>query len=152
MSIPGICLRAGQRAKGGLRALSIHHSQRSQAPVFRPQSIVGQGFSWGNAVLRSVLVVNDSPLIRHAICELFTRDGEFNVCGEAENGHEAIKKAKHLHQDLIVTDLSMSVMNGLEETRLLKKVMPAVPVITYSSCIDLFVERGPAGRSLCGGL
>ena len=92
-------------------------------------------------MLRSVLVVDDSPFIRHKICELFTRDGEFNVCGEAENGREALNKAKQLHPDLIVTDLSMPVMNGLEETRLLKRVMPDVPVIIYSSYIDLFVEK-----------
>jgi DNA-binding NarL/FixJ family response regulator len=92
-------------------------------------------------VRRSVLVVDDNPLIRRAICELFTRDGDFDVCGEAENGHVAIRKAKQLHPDLIVTDLSMPVMNGLEETRLLKKVMPDVRVIIYSSYIDLFVEK-----------
>jgi DNA-binding NarL/FixJ family response regulator len=92
-------------------------------------------------VLRSVLVVDDSSFIRQKICELFTRDGEFNVCGEAENGREAIKNTKQLHPDLIITDLSMPVMNGLEETRLLKQILPTVPVIIYSSYIDLFLER-----------
>jgi CheY-like chemotaxis protein len=42
---------------------------------------------------------------------------------------------------LIVTDLSMPLMNGLEETRILKKLMPAVPVILYSAHIDSFVEK-----------
>ena len=42
---------------------------------------------------------------------------------------------------LIVTDLSMPVMNGLEETRELKKLMPAVPIILYSAHMDRFVEK-----------
>jgi CheY-like chemotaxis protein len=74
--------------------------------------------------LRSVLVVDDNPIVRRRLCELFTREGDFNICGEAENGREAIEKAQLLRPDLIVTDLSMPVMNGLEETRVLKKLMP----------------------------
>jgi len=87
--------------------------------------------------VRSVLVVDDNPAVRRAICELFTREGDFEVCGEAENGREAIEKAQQLQPALIVTDLSMPLMNGLEETRILKKLMPAVPVIIYS------VHTGP---------
>jgi len=87
--------------------------------------------------VRSVLVVDDNPAVRRAICELFTREGDFEVCGEAENGLEAIEKAQQLQPALIVTDLSMPLMNGLEETRILKKLMPVVPVIVYS------VHTGP---------
>lgn len=46
-----------------------------------------------------------------------------------------------MHPDLIVTDLSMPVMNGLEETRALKKLMPLVPVITFTAHSDPFVEK-----------
>jgi DNA-binding NarL/FixJ family response regulator len=87
--------------------------------------------------VRSVLVVDDNPAVRRAICELFTREGDFEVCGEAENGREAIEKAQQLQPALIVTDLSMPLMNGLEETRIVKNLMPAVPVIIYS------VHTGP---------
>jgi len=87
------------------------------------------------------MIVDDNPAVRKALRELFMREEDFDVCGEAENGQEAIEKAQHLHPDLIVTDLSMPVMNGLEEARLLKKLMPAVPVIIYSAHADLFVEK-----------
>jgi DNA-binding NarL/FixJ family response regulator len=83
--------------------------------------------------VRSVLVVDDSPAVRKAVCELLTRERKFEVCGEAENGSEAIEKAQRLRPALIVTDLSMPVMNGLEETRVLKKLMPALPVIIYTA-------------------
>jgi DNA-binding NarL/FixJ family response regulator len=87
--------------------------------------------------VRSVLVVDDNPAVRRAICELFTREEDFEVCGDAENGREAIEKAQQLQPALIVTDLSMPLMNGLEETRIVKNLMPAVPVIIYS------VHTGP---------
>ena len=90
---------------------------------------------------RSVLVVDDNPAIRQALCELFTREGDFEVCGEAENGRDAIDKAQLLQPALIVTDFSMPLMNGLEETRILKKLMPSVPVIIYTAHSDPFVNK-----------
>jgi two-component system, NarL family, response regulator YdfI len=92
-------------------------------------------------MVRSVLIVDDNPVVRRALCELFTREGDFDVCGEAENGREAVEVAGELHPDLIVTDLSMPVMNGLEEARLLKQLMPTVPVIIYTAHSDPFVEK-----------
>lgn len=89
----------------------------------------------------SVLIVDDSPAIRRVMCELFAREGDFEVCGEAENGQRAIEMAQQFKPALIVTDLSMPVMNGLEETKILRKLMPEIPVILYSAHIDAFVEK-----------
>jgi len=91
--------------------------------------------------LWSVLIVDDSPTIRKVVCELFTRAGDFEVCGEAENGQQAIEKALDLKPALIVTDLSMPVMNGLVATRILKRLIPEVPIILYSAHIDGYVEK-----------
>jgi DNA-binding NarL/FixJ family response regulator len=91
--------------------------------------------------VRSVLVVDDNPVIRQIVCELFTRDGDFEVCGQAENGLEAVEKARRLRPALIVTDLAMPLMNGLEETRILKELMPGVPVIIYTAHSDSFVDK-----------
>lgn len=90
---------------------------------------------------RSVLIVDDSPAIRKALCEFFTLQGDFEVCGEAENGREAIERAQLLQPALIVTDLAMPLMNGLQETRILKKLMPAVPVIIYTAHSGPIVEK-----------
>jgi DNA-binding NarL/FixJ family response regulator len=90
---------------------------------------------------RSVLLVDDNAVVRKALCELFTREGDFEICGEAENGREAIEQARLLQPALIVTDLSMPLMDGLEETRILKKLMPAVPVIIYTAHSDPSVDR-----------
>jgi DNA-binding NarL/FixJ family response regulator len=81
---------------------------------------------------RFVLLVDDNPLIRRALCEAFSREGDFGDFDEAENGRDAIEKAQKVHPSLIIMDLSMPVLNGLEATRRLKRLMPTVPVILYS--------------------
>ena len=70
--------------------------------------------------MAKVLIVDDNAFLRHALCEIFKRESDFQVCGEAENGKEAIEKAWELHPDLIVLDLAMPVMNGLEAARVLR--------------------------------
>jgi two-component system, chemotaxis family, chemotaxis protein CheY len=90
---------------------------------------------------KMVLIVDDNPFIRQVLCDLFKRETDFEVCGEAENGKEAIEKAQKLRPDLIVLDLSMPVMNGLDATRVLKRLMPTVPLIMYSAFGDTFAEQ-----------
>jgi DNA-binding NarL/FixJ family response regulator len=88
------------------------------------------------AIAKSVLIVDDNAFIRHALCELFKQEADFEVCGEAENGKEGIEKALEMRPDLIVLDLSMPVMNGLDAARVLKRLMPTVPLIMYSAFRD----------------
>jgi len=90
---------------------------------------------------KTILIVDDSAYIRRGLCEVFKRQSDFEVCGEAENGKEAIAKALELHPDLIVLDLSMPIMNGLDAARKLKKLMPTVPLIMYSAFGDVFGEQ-----------
>ena len=88
-----------------------------------------------------VLIVDDVEIIRRAVCELFKSEADFDVCGEAENGREAIEKAQELHPDLIVLDLSMPIMNGIDAARVLKTLMPAVPLIVFSEYSDVFSDE-----------
>jgi two-component system chemotaxis response regulator CheY len=90
---------------------------------------------------RSILIVDDNAFIRKALCEIFKREEDFDICGEAENGRDAIEKAKQLRPDSIVLDLSMPVMNGLDAARMLKRLMPKVPLIMYSTFGDEYVEQ-----------
>ena len=71
------------------------------------------------------------PLCALRFYELFEREPDFQVCATAENGREAIEEASRLHPDLIVLDLTMPLMNGLDAARDLKDVMPEVPLIMY---------------------
>lgn len=90
---------------------------------------------------KTILIVDDNADIRQAMCELFIRETDFEVCGEAQNGKEAIVKALELNPDLIVLDLSMPVMNGLDAARELNQLMPSVPLIMYTLFGDAFVEQ-----------
>jgi len=90
---------------------------------------------------KTVLIVDDYAYIRQALCSVFKREADFEVCGEAVNGSEAVAKAQELHPDVIVLDLSMPVMNGLEAARELKQLMPTVPLIMYSAFGGGFVEQ-----------
>ena len=90
---------------------------------------------------KSVLIVDDNVYVRQGLRELFKQQPDFEVCGEAENGKEAIKKAQELKPDLIVLDLSMPVMNGFDAARVLKRLMPTVRMIMYSAFGDKVAER-----------
>jgi two-component system chemotaxis response regulator CheY len=92
-------------------------------------------------VAKTVLIVDDNEFIRQVLCELFQRQADFEVCADAENGQEAIELAEQLLPDLIVLDLSMPVVNGLDAARVLKRMMPTVPLILYSVFGDRLVER-----------
>ena len=90
---------------------------------------------------KTVLIVDDNAYIRRELCELFKREEDFEICGEAENGKEAIARALELHPDLIVLDLSMPMMNGLDAARVLRRLMPTVPLILYSEFGDKVAEN-----------
>ena len=87
------------------------------------------------------MIVGDNRLVRRGLRRLFQLEEDFEVCGDAENGREAVEKAQDLHPDLILLDLSMPVMNGLDATRVLKRVLPEVPILMYSAFCDSFTER-----------
>jgi CheY-like chemotaxis protein len=84
-----------------------------------------------SAPRKTVLVVDDSNLIRTQLGHLFLSDS-FTTCNEAANGQEAITEAEKCQPDLIVLDLSMPVMNGLEAAPELRRLLPNTPIILYT--------------------
>lgn len=81
----------------------------------------------------TVLIADDNAFVRTALYEIFEREPDFHVCAVVENGREAIEEACRLRPDLIVLDLAMPVVSGLEAARVLKQIMPNVPLIIYSA-------------------
>lgn len=73
---------------------------------------------------KTVLVVDDSAMVRSTVRSALISDG-FDVCREANNGREAIDLAERLSPDLIILDVSMPVMNGLQAAPHLRKVLPS---------------------------
>lgn len=92
---------------------------------------------------KRVLIADDNDFIRRALCRVLTSEAEFEVCGEAENGREAIEKALELR--LIVMDVSMPVMNGIDAARAIRTLLPSVPLIIFSEYADAF-SASEAGR------
>jgi len=88
-----------------------------------------------------ILIVDDSPLFRNLLRKALEVQAGWQVCGEAVNGKEGIELALRTSPDLIVLDLSMPVMNGLEATRILRQQMPHVPVIMFTSFFSPNMER-----------
>lgn len=70
--------------------------------------------------------------MRSSLRRLFEACPEFEVSGEAEDGQDAIDKAGHLKPDLIILDLAMPVMNGLEAAPVLRKMLPDAVLILFT--------------------
>ena len=80
---------------------------------------------------KTALVADDNAAIRTMLASAFLSDG-FKTCIEAENGKEAIDAAKQNKPDVIVLDLSMPVMNGLQSAPELRKLLPQTPIILFT--------------------
>ena len=97
---------------------------------------------------KRIMVVDDNPAIRRALRIIIEFNEGWEVCGEAVDGQDGIDKAKRLHPDLIVLDLSMPVMNGLQAARVLHEIMPQVPVILCSLHADGILQREAAAAGV----
>lgn len=91
------------------------------------------------AMGQKVMVVDDHDLIRSMLCAKF-RDQGFEVC-DAVNGLDAVERAPEQAPDLIVLDLAMPLMNGLEAAHVLKRLMPQVPLVMFTNNAGPAVER-----------
>lgn len=94
----------------------------------------------GAPLRKCILIVDDNALMRKIVRALFEERSDCKVCGEAVNGQDAIEKAAALRPDLIVLDLAMPVMNGLEAARVLHQTMPNVPLVMLTSHVNKLVE------------
>jgi CheY-like chemotaxis protein len=102
------------------------------------------------AMRNTVLIADDNAFIRTALYEIFEREPDFHVCAVVENGREAIEEACRLRPDLIVLDLAMPVMNGLEAARVLRQMMPDVPLVIYSATPNEVPEQVARAIGLSG--
>jgi DNA-binding NarL/FixJ family response regulator len=90
----------------------------------------------------TVLLAEDHAIVRQGLCSLLRVDSQFAVVGEARTGREAIDMAKALRPDVILMDIAMPVLNGLEATRQVLAENPAAKVIVLSAhSDDEYIER-----------
>ena len=100
-----------------------------------------------------ILLVDDQTVVREGIAAIISTDPDIEVIGQAAHGEEALSLMRHLHPDLVLMDLQMPVMNGVQTTKELKKNYPQVPVLvltTYAADEWVFdaVQAGAAGYLL----
>jgi DNA-binding NarL/FixJ family response regulator len=94
-----------------------------------------------------ILIAEDSPLVRKSIRRLLETNPEWEVCGEASNGQEAIDQAMVLTPDIIVLDLVMPVMDGLQAACRMVVIAPKVPpvMLTMFASDQLRTEASEVG-------
>jgi DNA-binding NarL/FixJ family response regulator len=80
---------------------------------------------------KRILIADDSDVVRRAIHSCLTR-GEFEVCGEAVDGEDAIEKARTLNPDLVLLDVAMPRTNGIIAASVLKDMMPNVLIVLFT--------------------
>jgi len=83
-----------------------------------------------------VLIADDHGVVRQGLTMYLNLDGEIEVVGEASNGEEALRMARDLEPDVVLMDLLMPVMDGIEATEKIKTELPGVEVVALTSVLD----------------
>jgi DNA-binding NarL/FixJ family response regulator len=112
-----------------------------------------------------ILVADDHEVVRRGVRSLLEDQPGWSVAGEAQNGREAVEKAKELKPDVVLIDISMPELNGLEATRQILKAVPRteVLILTRHDSEELahevlaagargYVLKSDAGRNLVAAL
>jgi DNA-binding NarL/FixJ family response regulator len=112
-----------------------------------------------------VLVVDDHPIVREGICALLAVVGDIEVVGEAANGSEAIDMTRELQPDVVLMDIAMPIMGGLEATRRICREFPRIKVLILTQYDDKeyvlpvieagatgFVSKAAASSELIAGI
>jgi PAS domain S-box-containing protein len=88
-----------------------------------------------------ILLVDDQEAFRRGVRSLLASRPDWSICGEAEDGADAVAKAKALRPDVVLMDVSMPRMNGLEATRIIRRELPKAKVVIVSQNDPTLVRR-----------
>ena len=93
-----------------------------------------------------VLIADDHEAVRKGVCSILGSRKDLEVCGEAEDGRDAIEKARELKPDVVILDITMPVLSGFEAAREIRKTM-SVPILILSmhESIQLIEEARKIG-------
>jgi DNA-binding NarL/FixJ family response regulator len=80
----------------------------------------------------TVLIVDDNTMIRSSLRSWIEGNADFQVCGEAENGTVAVQKVEEMHPDVVILDLQMPVMDGLEAARKISNIAPDTAMVMFT--------------------
>lgn len=91
-------------------------------------------------IMMRILIVDDAKIVRAGLRELLADQVE--ICGEAENGKQAIDLVRSLHPDVALIDITMPVMDGLRATVEIRRIAPSTKVVLFS------INDGPEAQSV----
>ena len=104
---------------------------------------------------RRILLVDDHAVLRHGIRALLEEHIYWKVCGEASDGREAVQMAMEFRPDLVLMDIAMPIMNGIEATAEIKRLLPATKIVILSMYASVVLSeqarRAGAERTLVKG-
>ncbi len=80
----------------------------------------------------TIFLADDHTIVRQGLAKLLEGEPDLQVVGEAENGREAVSKVETLKPDIVLMDIAMPLLNGIEATRQIKKICPKTKVIILS--------------------
>ena len=83
-----------------------------------------------------VLIIDDHTIVRDGICSLLALAGDIDVVGEAANGKEGLEKVGKLLPDVVLTDMAMPIMDGMEAIRRIHKEFPDIKVLVLTQYDD----------------
>ncbi len=90
----------------------------------------------------TILLADDHTIVREGLKALLKLESDFDIVGEAENGRQAVAMATELRPDVIVMDIAMPLLNGLEATRQILQTSPSSKILILSAYSDdAYVER-----------
>jgi two-component system, NarL family, nitrate/nitrite response regulator NarL len=84
----------------------------------------------------TVLLAEDHTIVRQGLRLLIEADGDIKIIGEAKTGREAVQMTKELHPEIVIMDIAMPLLNGLEATRQILKAFPATKILILSAHSD----------------
>ncbi len=99
-----------------------------------------------------ILIADDHPMIRAGMHSLLGAEPDFEVLGEAGNGEEAVALTGELKPDVIIMDIVMPKLNGVEATKLIKQASPSTAILILTAYSDIYYILGLLEAGACGYL
>jgi DNA-binding NarL/FixJ family response regulator len=97
----------------------------------------------------NIIVADDHTVVREGLCRMLELESCFNIIGEAKNGRQAVNLAIKLEPDMILMDIAMAGLNGIESTRQINEINPKIKIVILTAYNDIeYINRAyKAGAS-----